>query len=135
MKVAVLGGGVVGVATAYFLAEDGHEVTLIERRDRAAQETSRGNAGLVAPSDSYAWASPDALKTAVKSLWSPDMGIQYKLRLDPRLWLWSLRFFFQCTPAATHRNTLRKLRISSYSQQMLNQGLCQTKILAIILFA
>ena len=128
VKVAVLGGGVVGVATAYFLAEDGHEVTLVDRRDRAAQETSRANAGFVTPSDSYAWASPDALKMAIKSLWRPDMGIQYKLRLDPRLWRWSLRFLFQCTPAAAHRNTLLKLRISSYSQEMLNRLLAATGI-------
>ena len=60
MRVAVLGGGVVGVAAAYYLAEDGHEVTVIERRDQAASETSYGNAGLITPGDSYAWASPAA---------------------------------------------------------------------------
>ena len=60
MKVAVLGGGVVGVATAYFLAKDGNEVTVIDRQPKAAMETSYGNAGLYTPSDSYAWASPSA---------------------------------------------------------------------------
>lgn len=128
MKVAVLGGGVVGVVTAYFLAEDGCQVTVIDRREDAALETSRGNAGLVTPSDSYAWASPDALRMAVKSLWRRDLGIQYKLRLDPRLWRWSLGFLAQCTPAAAHRNTLLKLRIASYSQDMLNRLLAATGI-------
>ena len=56
MKMLVLGGGVVGIAAAYFLGRDGHEVEVIERRDKLASETSYGNAGLVSPGDSYAWA-------------------------------------------------------------------------------
>ena len=98
VKVAVLGAGVVGVATAYYLARDGHEVVLIERRARAAEEASFGNGGLISPSDSYAWASPDALKMAVRSLYRSDLGIKYKLRLDPRLWVWSLQ-----VPGPVHR--------------------------------
>ncbi len=128
MKVAVLGGGVVGVATAYYLAEDGCEIILIDRREAAAIETSYGNAGLYTPSDSYAWASPDALKMAVKSLFRSDLGIKYNIRLDPRLWAWSLRFLFQCTDAAARRNTLLKLRISRYSRERLNQVVADTGI-------
>ena len=82
---AVLGAGVVGVATTYYLARDGHEVVLIDRRAKAAAEASFGNGGLVSPSDSYAWASPDALRMAVKSLYRSDLGIKYKLRVDPAL--------------------------------------------------
>ena len=111
VKVAVIGAGVVGVATAYALARDGHEVVVVERRERAAMESSYGNAGLYSPSDSYAWASPDALKMAVRSLFNRDLGIQYKLRLDPALWLWSLKFLGQCTDAAARRNSLLKLRL------------------------
>jgi D-amino-acid dehydrogenase len=128
MKVAVLGAGVVGVATAYYLAEDGHEVTLIERGDKAALETSYGNAGLYSPSDAYAWASPDALRMAIKSLYRSDLGIKYKLRLDPRLWLWSLKFLTQCTHKAAYRNTLLKLRLLRYSQECLNRTVAATGI-------
>ena len=113
MKVVVLGAGVVGVATTYYLARDGHEVVLIDRRAKAAAEASFGNGGLVSPSDSYAWASPDALRMAVKSLYRSDLGIKYKLRVDPRLWIWSLRFLGQCTGAAAGRNTLVKLRLTT----------------------
>ena len=60
MKVLVLGGGVVGVTTAYYLARDGHEVTVVERHSAAAAETSCANAGLLAPAHAYAWASPKA---------------------------------------------------------------------------
>ena len=120
MKVLVLGGGVVGVATAYYLAEEGFEVTLIDRNAQAASETSYGNAGLYTPGDSYAWASPEALTTAVRSLFQRDLGLKYKLRLDPRLWVWSWKFLLQCTRARAHHNTLLKLRISLYSRQRLN---------------
>ena len=128
VKVAVLGAGVVGVATAYYLARDGHEVVLIERRAKAAEEASFGNGGLVSPSDSYAWASPDALRMAVKSLYRSDLGIKYKLRLDPRLWVWSLRFLGQCTNAAAGRNTLVKLRLISYAKDCLNEVVAETGV-------
>jgi D-amino-acid dehydrogenase len=128
VKVAVLGAGVVGVATAYYLARDGHEVVLVERRARAAEEASFGNGGLVSPSDSYAWASPDALRMAVKSLYRSDLGIKYKLRLDPRLWLWSLQFLTQCTHAAARRNTLVKLRLIVHSKDCLNAVVAETGI-------
>jgi D-amino-acid dehydrogenase len=128
VKVAVLGGGVVGVATAYYLAREGCGVTVIDRQAKAAMETSYGNAGLYTPSDSYAWASPDALKMAVRSLYRSDLGIKYKFRLDPRLWNWSLKFLFQCTHAAARRNSLLKLRLTSYSRQRLNQLVADTAI-------
>ncbi|MDR8100029.1 FAD-dependent oxidoreductase, partial [Burkholderia cenocepacia] len=57
MKTIVLGGGIVGVTTASFLAKAGDEVTVIERRDGVALETSFANAGLIAPGQSYTWAS------------------------------------------------------------------------------
>ncbi len=120
MKVLVLGGGVVGVATTYYLAEAGYEVTLIDRNAQAASESSWGNTGLYTPGDSYAWASPEALTMAVKSLYRRDLGIKYKLRLDPRLWAWSWKFLLQCTRAQAHRNSLLKLRIAFYSKQCLN---------------
>ncbi len=128
MKVAVLGAGVVGAATAYYLARDGHEVTLVDRRAKAALETSYGNAGLYSPSDAYAWASPDALRMAVKSLYRSDLGIKYKIRFDPQLWLWSVKFLAQCTHLAARRNTLRKLRLLSYSKDRLNEVVAETGI-------
>ena len=128
MKILVLGGGVVGVATAFYLAEDGHEVTLVERNEQAASETSYANAGLVTPGDSYAWASPDALKTFIKSLYKPEMGIKMRPRLDPRLWSWSWKFLFECTSARARVNTLRKLRITMYSKTCVNEVTARTGI-------
>ena len=68
MKVLVMGAGVIGVTTAYCLLKDGHEVTVVERNDGAAEETSANNAGLIAPGHAYAWASPKAPAMLLKSL-------------------------------------------------------------------
>ena len=128
MRTAVLGAGVIGVTTAYYLAQDGHDVTVIDRNEQAASETSYGNAGLVTPGDSYAWASPEALKLFLKSLYRRDLGIKMTPRLDPRLWSWSWKFLFQCTRERTRINTLRKLRLTMYARRCLNALIEQTGI-------
>lgn len=121
MKITVLGAGVVGMAAAYYLARDGHEVTVVERHDAAAQGTSYSNAGLVSPGDATAWASPAALKTFLQSLYKPDLGIKIRPRFDPYLMLWSLRFLSQCTQARCRANTDVKLRLALYSRQCINE--------------
>ena len=128
MRVAVLGAGVVGVASAYYLAEDGHEVTVIERRDQAASETSYGNAGLITPGDSYAWASPGALVMFLKSLYRRDLGIKMRAHVDPALWSWSVKFLRQCTNAQARVNTLRKLRLALYARDCLTELMARTGI-------
>ena len=119
MKVIVLGAGVVGVTTAYHLAQAGCEVTVIDRQAAAASETSYGNAGLITPGDSFAWASPAALKTFVTSLYKPDMGIKIKPNLDPRFIGWTLKFLGQCTHAKSMQNTERKLRLAVYAREQM----------------
>ena len=121
MNVLVIGGGVVGVATAYFLSQAGMEVTVLESRDQAGLETSAGNAGLLSPSDAFAWASPSALRIAIKSLVNPELGIRYKLRLDPELWRWSAAFLYQCTFEKWVRNSEVKYRMAEYSLCMLEE--------------
>ena len=68
MKVLVLGGGVIGVTTAYYLAKSGHEVTVVDRQPKAAQETSFANAGEVSPGYSSPWAGPGVPVKAIKWL-------------------------------------------------------------------
>jgi D-amino-acid dehydrogenase len=128
MKAVVLGAGVIGVASAYYLAADGHEVTVIDRREQAASETSYGNAGLITPGDSYAWASPEALKLFLKSLYRRDLGIKMRAYADPRLWSWSLKFLRECTLARTRINTLRKLRLTLYARECLAGLIARTGI-------
>jgi len=112
MKVLVLGAGVVGTAAAYWLARNGHAVTVVERHDRAAAGTSQSNAGLVSPGDATAWASPAALKTFIRSLYTPGLGIKVRPSLDPAFVKWSVRLPRpNCTAArATGRTPNVKLQ-------------------------
>ena len=128
MKILVLGGGVIGVTTAYYLAKDGHEVTVVERHPAAASETSYANAGLVAPAHAYAWASPKAPKILFKSLFMKDQALRLKLRADPRMWRWALRFLAQCTEERARINTLCKLRLCVYSVERLNEVVADTGV-------
>lgn len=128
MKVLVLGAGVVGTAAAYYLAKDGHEVTVIDRHATAARGTSYSNAGLVSPGDATAWASPAALRTFVRGIFNHDLGIRVRLRPDPYLLAWSLRFLSQCTSARMRANTDVKIRLALYSRECIDALTADTGI-------
>jgi D-amino-acid dehydrogenase len=128
MKIVVLGGGVIGVTTAYYLARDGHEVTVLDRQPQAASETSFANAGLVAPGHAYTWASPRAPKILVKSLFRDDQAFKLRLKADPRMWAWLFLFIRQCTAEQARLNTIRKLRLCLYSQEVLHEVVKDTGV-------
>ncbi|HEY7690401.1 MAG TPA: D-amino acid dehydrogenase [Dongiaceae bacterium] len=121
MKIVVLGAGVVGVATAWYLSQDGHEVTVVDRRDGVARETSFANAGLISPGHAYAWASPRAPWILLQSLYRKDTALRYRLRADPRMWSWSLRFLANCTAERNRANTIVKLKLCLYSLGLLDR--------------
>jgi D-amino-acid dehydrogenase len=123
MRVLVMGGGVVGVTTAYQLVRDGHEVVVLERNPGVAEETSWGNAGMIAPGHSFVWSSPKAPMILLRSLVMKNQALRFKPSLDPRLWSWSLLFLAECTEAKARRNTLRKHQIAVYSQRVLHETL------------
>ena len=116
----MLGGGVVGVTTAYYLARDGAEVELLEAADEVGADATGGNAGLIAPGHSFAWASPRAPAMLARSLLGKQTAIQVRLRPDPQLVRWGLRFLRECTADRARRNTLVKLRLCQYSQRQLD---------------
>jgi D-amino-acid dehydrogenase len=120
MKTIVLGGGVVGVTTAYFLAKAGHEVTVVEEKDALGLEATSGNAGIIAPGHSFAWASPRAPRMLWQSLRGAETALRVKLAPDLRLYTWGLRFLHECTSSRARHNTLVKLRLCQYSQAVLN---------------
>ena len=119
MKTLVLGGGVVGVTTAYVLARAGHEVTLLEEKPALGLEATGGNAGIIAPGHSFAWASPRAPQMLWQSLRGAETAIRLRLGADPELYAWGLRFLRECTSARARRNTLVKLRLCQYSQAVM----------------
>lgn len=128
MRVVVLGAGVVGVTTAYELAKDGHEVTVIERLPESAGETSHANAGLIAPGHSYTWSSPRAPRILLKSLFDRSQALVFRPSLDPRLYSWSLKFLRNCTAERARANTKRKVRLCRYSQECLSGIVAETGI-------
>jgi len=121
MKVLVLGAGVVGMTTAYFLAKDGHEVEVIDRQDKAAMETSFSNAGMVSPGHAYTWASPRAPRILWQSLFRDDTALKFRLRADPALWGWAWKFLKECPAERAAINTANKLRLCIYSQKLFDE--------------
>jgi D-amino-acid dehydrogenase len=121
MKILVLGGGIVGVTTAYSLAKDGHEVELVEAREGVGLEASAANAGMIAPGHSFSWASPAAPRMLLRSLLGQETAIRVRPRLDPRFIGWGLRFLRECAADRARRNTLVKLRLCQYSQAAMTE--------------
>ncbi|PAV25796.1 glycine/D-amino acid oxidase-like deaminating enzyme [Tamilnaduibacter salinus] len=119
MHILVLGAGVVGVTTAWYLKQAGHEVTVIERQTRAARETSYANGGQVSVSHAEPWANPSAPLKLLKWLGDPEAPLLFKLRLDPAQWLWGLNFLRQCTAARARFNIRQMVNIGTYSRQRL----------------
>ena len=104
MRVTVLGAGVVGVTSAWYLAADGHEVTVIERQPLPAQETSFANGGQISVSHAEPWANPKTPLKALRWMGREDSPLLWRLRADPAQWAWGLRFLRQCTAARARAN-------------------------------
>ena len=118
MKVLVLGSGIIGVTTGWFLVRDGHEVTVIDRRDAPAAETSFANAGFISPGHASSWAAPGVPAMWLRSQFRKDAPLKLRLRADPAMWEWCLRFLRNCTEARWRANSLRKLELCLYSQRV-----------------
>lgn len=119
MHVLVLGAGVVGVTTAWFLRQAGHEVTVVERRSRAGVETSYANGGQISVSHAEPWANPSAPLKVLRWLTRPDAPLLFRLRLDPAQWRWGLSFLWQCAPGKAAWNIRQMVNLGTYSRTTL----------------
>ena len=128
MKVLVLGSGVVGVTTAYYLWRDGHEVTVLDRQSAPALETSYGNAGGLCPSFAGPWAAPGMLGKVLGQLFESEPPIRFRPKLDVRQWQWLARWVANCNKASFRRNKLCMQRVAHYSQACLKELAAQTLI-------
>ncbi len=116
MKILVLGSGVIGVSTAYYLARSGHEVTVLDRQPGPGLETSFANAGEISPGYSAPWAGPGIPQKAIKWLLMQDGPLVLRPKLDPQMWLWGLKLLANCTHKAYAINKGRMVRLAEYSR-------------------
>jgi len=119
MKVIVLGSGVIGTTSAYYLAQAGHEVTVIDRQPAAGLETSYANAGEVSPGYSAPWAGPGIPIKAIKWLLMRHSPLAIRPSIDPHMWSWVLRMLRNCTSARYEINKGRMVRLAEYSRDCL----------------
>ena len=119
MKILVLGAGVVGVTTAWYLAEAGHEVTVLERRDAAGLETSFANGGQISASHAEPWAKPSVIPKMLRWLGREDAPLLFRPRADWAQWRWGLRFLRECVPGRFERHSRALARFAVYSRDCL----------------
>ena len=128
MKVIVLGGGVIGVTSAWYLAQAGHEVTVIERQAGAALETSFANAGEISPGYASPWAGPGMPAKAVKWLFQRHAPLVLRFGFDPAQWRWIFQMLRNCTHARYAINKSRMVPIAEYSRDLLRALRAETGI-------
>src|SRR5882672_3720274 len=119
MKIVVLGAGVVGITSAWYLAQAGHDVRVIDRQSAAGLETSFANGGQISADHAAPWAKPGVPLQALKWLLHEDAPLLFRLRADPAQWLWALRFLRNCTPGRYKENAAHLQRLGQYSRAQL----------------
>ncbi|WP_426173360.1 D-amino acid dehydrogenase [Massilia sp. TWR1-2-2] len=119
MKIIVLGSGVIGTTSAYYLARAGHEVTVIDRQPAAGMETSFANAGEVSPGYSAPWAGPGVPMKAVKWLLMQHSPLVVRPAFDPEMWRWMFQMLANCNQKSYEINKGRMVRLAEYSRDCL----------------
>ena len=128
MKVIVMGAGIIGVSTAWYLLERGHEVTVVDRQPDAALETSFANGAQISVSFCEPWANAQAPFKVAKWLLRDDSPLLFRPRLEWAQWRWGLSFLAQCNDAAFERNVGQLVALGRYSHESLKALVAQTGI-------
>jgi D-amino-acid dehydrogenase len=119
VKIIVLGAGVVGVTSAWYLSAAGHEVTVIERREAAALETSFANGGQISAGHAEPWAKPSMVPKILRWLGREDAPLLFRPRADPAQWEWGLRFLLECFPGRFQRHSRTLAGLAGHSRECL----------------
>ncbi|MDO4222698.1 MAG: D-amino acid dehydrogenase [Acinetobacter sp.] len=128
MHVIILGSGVIGVTSAYYLAKQGVQVTVIDRQSHAAEETSFGNAGQISPGYSTPWAAPGIPIKAIKWLFQKHAPLSIKADGSLFQWSWMRQMLQNCNTERYKINKERMMRLSEYSRDCLRQLRQETDI-------
>src|SRR4249919_3981230 len=121
LRILVLGGGVVGLAAAYYLARDGHEVAVVERNAGVGLETSYANGGQLSYSYVAPLASPGVLPKIPPWLFRRDSPLRFTPALDVQQWRWCVEFILACTRRQADLTTRRLLRLAYYSRALMHR--------------
>ncbi|MEA5097996.1 MAG: D-amino acid dehydrogenase [Burkholderiaceae bacterium] len=128
MKVIVLGSGILGTASAWFLRKSGHEVTVVERQQGSAQETTFANGCQISVSHSEPWSNPSAPMKILKWLGQEDAPLLYRFRAEKLQWEWGIRFLMECSPSRTAYNIRQCLAMADYSLKTVQAVRAETNI-------
>src|SRR5690625_3201751 len=129
MKIVILGAGVIGVTSAYFLAKAGHQVTVLDRQEGPALETSFANAGQISPGYASPWAAPGIPQKALRWIFMKHAPLIVRPRVDQEAWRWMAAMLRNCTHGRYAVNKARMVRIAEYSRDVL-RGLRQAEGIA-----
>ena len=121
MHVMVLGAGLSGVTTAWYLQQAGFGVSIVDRQPGPALETSFANGGQISISHPEPWANPGAPLQVLRWLGRDDAPLKFRPTTDPAQWLWGARFLFECLPARAHRNTAAIAALARWSGERLRE--------------
>ena len=119
MRVLVLGAGIIGTTSAWYLARAGHQVTVVDRQPVAGNETSFANGGQISVSHAEPWANQHALPRLLKWLGKENAPLLWRWRADPAQLAWGLRFLSECRPTQTRQNISAIVALALYSRQQL----------------
>ena len=128
MRVIVLGAGVIGITTAWYLLERGHEVVVIDRQPGPACETSFANAGEISPGYASPWAGPGIPRKAISWLMMRHAPLVLRPKADPAMLAWLVAMLGNCTAAAYSRNKQRMVRLAEFSRDCLGELRASTGI-------
>ncbi len=121
MQVAVIGGGVIGVCTAYYLAEAGHEVVVLERHSNVAEQASFGNAGIIASGDVPTWAAPGMSGKILSMLLQTEAPVKFSPTMSRSFWRWVRLWMRECRLERFRVNKERMQRVVGYSRDVLHE--------------
>ena len=119
MRIVILGAGVIGVTSAYYLAKAGHKVTVLDRQPGPALETSFANAGEISPGYASPWAAPGIPQKAIKWVFMKHAPLIIQPMLDIKTWSWVTAMLRNCTSARYALNKSRMVRLAEYSRDQL----------------
>ncbi len=128
MRVLIIGSGLLGVMTAYFLVREGHEVCVLDRQAGPGLETSFANGGMLTPSQANPWNEPGVLWRLVRYLGDEDSPLLLRLSALPSMLGWGFKFLRNSSPQRYHRSLMHNARIAEYSLRVLQQLRAQLNV-------